>query len=120
MTAGVDFDVDYADNIEAGKATITLTGKNNYTGTKTASFGILKDISTNTNTVKIAPIEAQEYAGDAVKPDIVVTDIYQDGTVYTLEAVSYTHLDVYKRQDLVGTCRCQFKEHRYDHPEGTE
>lgn len=100
LTAGVDFDVDYADNIEAGKATITLTGKNNYTGTKTASFGILKDISTNTNTVKIAPIEAQEYAGDAVKPDIVVTDIYQDGTVYTLEASKDYKVDYADNNDI--------------------
>ena len=101
MTAGVDFDVDYADNIEAGKATITLTGKNNYTGTKTTSFGILKDISTNTNTVKIAPIEAQEYAGDAVKPDIVVTDTYQDGTtVYTLEASKDYTVDYAANNDI--------------------
>lgn len=101
LTAGVDFDVDYADNIEAGKATITLTGKNNYTGTKTTSFGILKDISTNTNTVKIAPIEAQEYAGDAVKPDIVVTDTYQDGTtVYTLEASKDYTVDYAANNDI--------------------
>ena len=102
LTAGVDFDVDYADNIEAGKATITLTGKNNYTGTKTASFGILKDISINTDTVQIAPIEAQEYAGDAVKPDIVVTDTYQNGTVYTLEA-SKDYTVGYTDNDDIGT-----------------
>lgn len=100
LTAGVDFDVDYSDNIEAGKATITLTGKNNYTGTKTVSFRILKDISTNTNTVKIAPIEAQEYAGDAVKPDIVVTDTYQDGTVYTLEASKDYTVDYADNNDI--------------------
>ncbi|OKZ55904.1 MAG: hypothetical protein BHV91_07480 [Clostridiales bacterium 44_9] len=100
LTAGVDFDVDYADNIEAGKATITLTGKNNYTGTKTASFGILKDISTNTGTVRIAPIEAQEYAGDAVKPDIVVTDTYQNGTVYTLEASKDYKVDYAANEDI--------------------
>ncbi len=102
LTAGVDFDVDYSDNIEAGKATITLTGKNNYTGTKTASFQILKDISTNTDTVQIAAIEAQEYAGDAVEPDIVVTDTYQDGTVYTLEASKDYTVD-YADNDDIGT-----------------
>ena len=102
LTAGTDYDAEYSNNIEAGKATVTLTGKNNYSGTKTASFKILKDISTNTNTVQIAPIEEQEYAGDAVKPDIVVTDTYQNGTVYTLEA-SKDYTVSYAGNDDIGT-----------------
>ena len=96
LTAGVD----YTDNFEAGKATITLTGKNNYIGTKKTFFQILKDISTNTDTVKIEPIEAQEYAGDAVKPDIVVTDTYQNGTVYTLEASKDYTVDYAGNNDI--------------------
>ncbi len=37
-----DYDVSYTDNINAGTATVTLTGKGNYTGTKTANFTITK------------------------------------------------------------------------------
>ena len=37
-----DFDVVYADNVDAGTATMTFTGKNNYTGTDVQTFEILK------------------------------------------------------------------------------
>ncbi len=37
-----DFDVAYADNVDAGTATMTFTGKNNYTGTDVQTFEILK------------------------------------------------------------------------------
>ena len=41
MTEG-DFEVSYANNINAGTATATFTGKGNYTGTATEDFEILK------------------------------------------------------------------------------
>ncbi len=37
-----DFDVAYADNVNAGTATMTFTGKNNYTGTDVQTFDIRK------------------------------------------------------------------------------
>ena len=39
ITAG-DYDVEFTDNLNAGTATATFTGKGNYTGTATASFEI--------------------------------------------------------------------------------
>ena len=38
----VDYQVHYSNNINAGTATVTITGKGNYTGTKTATFKINK------------------------------------------------------------------------------
>ena len=42
LTKGTDYTVSYANNTNAGTATVTITGKNNYTGTKTATFKINK------------------------------------------------------------------------------
>ncbi len=88
LTAGTDYDAEYSDNTEAGLATVTLTGRNNYSGTETVTFKILKDISANSDTVKIEAIPAQNYSGAELEPDVVVTDTYKDGTVYTLSADS--------------------------------
>ena len=42
LTSGIDYTVNYSDNIEPGIATITVTGKGNYTGTVTKEFEIVK------------------------------------------------------------------------------
>ena len=42
LTAGTDYTVGYSNNVNAGTATVTITGKGNYTGTKTATFEINK------------------------------------------------------------------------------
>ena len=41
LVAGTDYDVSYSNNTAAGTATATITGKGNYTGTKTATFKIV-------------------------------------------------------------------------------
>lgn len=102
LTAGTDYDAVYKNNIEAGKATVTLTGKNNYSGEKTVSFKIIKDISTNDDTIQVAEILPQDYAGAAVCPEVVITDTYQDGTVYTLEA-DEDYTVSYENNDDIGT-----------------
>lgn len=40
LVKGTDYKVTYKNNINAGKATVTLTGQGNFKGTKTASFTI--------------------------------------------------------------------------------
>ena len=40
LTSGTDYTVAYSNNINAGTATVTVTGIGNYTGTKTANFTI--------------------------------------------------------------------------------
>ena len=42
LIENTDYTVEYSDNINAGVATVTITGMGNYTGTKTASFTIKK------------------------------------------------------------------------------
>ena len=42
LNGGTDYDVSYRNNMNAGTATVTITGKGNYTGTKTATFKINK------------------------------------------------------------------------------
>ena len=42
LTSGTDYTVSYSNNTNAGTATVTVTGKGNYSGTKTASFTINK------------------------------------------------------------------------------
>lgn len=41
LKSGTDYTVAYKNNIKPGKATVTITGKGNYTGTKTATFMIV-------------------------------------------------------------------------------
>ncbi len=41
LVKGTDYELSYADNVEPGTATITITGKGDYTGTKEVQFTIL-------------------------------------------------------------------------------
>lgn len=52
LTAGIDYVVSYANNINPGQAEITVTGIGNYSGEKTANFQIVKasaDVSLTVN-----------------------------------------------------------------------
>lgn len=40
LVAGTDYTVSYKNNVNPGTATVTITGKGNYTGTKTATFKV--------------------------------------------------------------------------------
>ena len=73
LTKDTDYTVNCADNTNAGKATVTVTGKGNYTGKKTESFTIapaqLNDATVNVN-------GTYTYTGQAQTPtanDVVVT-----------------------------------------------
>lgn len=45
LIAGTDYTLSYEDNVDPGSATVTANGIGNYTGGKSASFQIIKDIS---------------------------------------------------------------------------
>ncbi|MBD5583621.1 MAG: hypothetical protein HDQ88_00855, partial [Clostridia bacterium] len=67
-----DYTVEYADNVDLGRATVTLTGTGNYTGSKTVHFTIERaSISAVARVTGIE--ESYEYTGSAVKPEPVVT-----------------------------------------------
>ncbi len=92
LTYNTDYTYKYSNNVNAGnRATITLTGKGNFTGTKTIYFTINPIDFTGVAT--ISPIESQELAGSAARPDVTVT--YKSKTLvkdsdYTLSYLNNT------------------------------
>ncbi|GAB6395264.1 MAG: Ig-like domain-containing protein [Bacteroidales bacterium] len=87
LTLNTDYTVAYTNNVNAGTATATVTGKGNYTGSASRTFLIVKQIAASW----IADIPPQTYTGDSVKPAVTVRDgnyTLVAGTDYT---VSYTN-----------------------------
>lgn len=81
-----DYTIDYSDNINAGTATITITGKNNCTGSVTKTFVI--NPKTVTPTIEISD-ESYDYTAEAVEPEVTL----KDGTTVILASeyeVAYT------------------------------
>ena len=67
-----DVNYKYSNNINAGTATVTVTGTNNYTGSITTTFEISpKNISENG--VAFANVANQEYTSKEVTPDVTGT-----------------------------------------------
>ena len=66
-----DYTLSYSDNINAGTATITITGKGNFTGMTSMTFIITQKSAEKLN---ISEIANQIYTGKEIKPNIVVTD----------------------------------------------
>ncbi len=88
LTSGTDYTVSYSNNINAGTATVTITGKGNFTGTKAANFTINAKSASN---LTISSIAAQTYTGSAITPTVTVKDgstTLTSGTHYT---VSYSN-----------------------------
>ena len=85
LVEGEDYTVEYADNVEAGTATVTVTGIGNYAGTVSASFTIeAADLSGAT--VFLEPVSC-EYTGAAIEPAVTVT--LSDGAAL-VEGEDYT------------------------------
>ncbi|MDY2791102.1 MAG: leucine-rich repeat protein, partial [Lachnospiraceae bacterium] len=82
LVAGKDYTVDYKDNVAAGTATVTVTGKGNYAGTLTKTFTIA---AADIETAKISDIADQTYTGSALEPKVTVTYGEQDDA-YELKA----------------------------------
>ncbi len=69
LVKGRDYSVSYNDNVDAGTATISMTGIGNYCGTVTKTFTIIESktiVATNPSDVV--------YSGTAYEPVLVVTD----------------------------------------------
>lgn len=87
----VDYTVTYSNNINAGTATITVTGIGNYKGTKTATFPIAAaPITDAAVTVAAGP---HAYTGSPITPEVTVklgqTTLVQD-TDYTVSYANNT------------------------------
>ena len=88
LVSGTDYTVSYSNNINAGTATVTITGIGYYTGTKNANFTINPK---NASNLTINPISAVTYNGSAQTPSVTVKDgstTLTSGTHYT---VSYSN-----------------------------
>ena len=66
-----DYDVAYSDNVNAGEATVTLTGKGNYTGTVTKHFDIAK-----AEVAAPASVASKAYTGGLLKSGLPGTARY--------------------------------------------
>ena len=86
LVEGQDYTITYSNNVEAGKASYTVTAKTGsmYTGTYSGEFSILP---ANLENATLNPISAQRYTGSAVEPSVVVNfngKTLVQGTDYTL------------------------------------
>lgn len=87
LQEGTDYNIAYKDDVNAGSATVVITGGNSgcYVGTKEVRYTITKR-SMDKATVKLSA-SAYEYTGTAVVPELTVTDLgktLKEGTDYTV------------------------------------
>ena len=88
LTKDVDYTIAYAGNVDAGTATITVTGTGNYTGTQTKSFTIApRDITPATIT---GVDSSYAFCGAEIKPAITVT---LDGQALDTDACDIVYAD---------------------------
>lgn len=79
-----DYTIKYKNNVKAGKATITVSGKGNYSGSKSTTFTINKQTVSKARVSKIA---RQRYSGSPITPNPKVSvagRTLKKGTDYTV------------------------------------
>ena len=85
LTAGTDYTAEYKNNTETGVATVTITGKGDYTGTIAAYFAINEK---DAEDLTISDIPAQGYTGSPLKPAVLIKDTR--GTAGTGDDITLT------------------------------
>lgn len=88
LVSGVDYDIAYSENVNAGTATITITGKGKYTGGTKTTFQISPQ---QLGRATVSPISDQVYTGKEQNPPITVTSgntTLQKGTDYSVVYVN--------------------------------
>lgn len=88
LVKDTDYTVEYKNNTNAGTATVTVTGKGNYSGTKEVTFKISPKSITS---VTIDAIAAQTYTGSAITPAVTVKDGDKELTKNTDYTAAYTN-----------------------------
>ncbi len=71
LIKGTDYDVSFTNNINAGTASVNVTGKGNYGGTLLGTYTI-DPLSISDGNVTIDPIADRTYTGAAQEPPVVV------------------------------------------------
>ena len=120
LEAGKDYDVAYTNNINAGTATVTVTGKGNFTGTASKNFAIAQAyLSVENQTVthfrtetdaKSFAVPADMFLADEKETGftITVTDYAGDEIFKTAPAVDGTNVN-YQLNGTVGTAFVEVK-----------
>ncbi len=88
LVPGTEYTVSYSNNVNAGTATITVTGVGRYSGKQTANFIIEPKSIQSCDTTDV---QDRTYTGDAYTPDVTVSDggkVLTKGVDYT---VTYTN-----------------------------
>lgn len=94
LKKGTDYTVAYKNNIKAGTATMTVTGKGNYTGTVTKTFKINQ---ASIAKATVSGIVNKNYTGKALTQNVTV----KLGTVTLKKGTDY--IVTYKNNTKVGT-----------------
>lgn len=93
LKSGTDYTVSYKNNTKVGTAAITVTGKGNYSGTKTRTFSI---VNKAVSTVKVQYTTGYAYTGKAIKPNVTVKGndgkTLKNGTDYTVSYSNNTNI----------------------------
>ena len=120
LEAGKDYEVAYTNNVDAGTATVTVTGKGNFTGTASKNFTIAQAyLSVENQTVthfrtetgaKTYPVPADMFLADEKETGftITVTDYAGDAIFTTAPAVDGTNVN-YQLNGTVGTAVVEVK-----------
>ena len=72
LEKGVDFDVEYYDNVNAGTATVCIIGLNDITGCAVKTFTIKKADFTSADLKVTIPYASYTYRGRGIKPSVTV------------------------------------------------
>ena len=86
LTAGEDYTVSYADNIQPGKAVIVIKGTGHYAGTKKVPFTINKQVVKLTEDMVSLPLSVAYEKGGCTPEPVITADgnILIKGTDYTV------------------------------------
>lgn len=71
LKSGADYDIAYANNTNAGIATVTVTGKGNFTGTASTNFNILPISLKSGTTIKLSSASF-DHTGQPITPEVTV------------------------------------------------
>lgn len=90
LVNGTDYDLSYENNVNVGTATVIITFKGNYTGTRTANFNIVARTLSNDD-IAFSAVDNQTYTGSEIKPEPVIT--YGDVTLVKDRDYTLTYTD---------------------------
>ena len=115
LVKNTDYTVTYKNNINKGTATVTITGKGNYSGTKSTTFTI-KALALSKVTVTGLP-KAKYYTAKAIKPALTLkygTKTLKAGTDYTIayknnKAIGKATITLKGKGNFSGTVTLNFK-----------